>query len=223
MVEIRRFDCLVLFSTGDRCFLVTIEQKVDATTFIGFLHRCGVFDVAAKIQDITSGLGLGHKLHIESAGLVHIGLKGQIDRLGRSRSGGAGKQFVIGSNLLPHDHDLVPVLAGAVANGCLELAGRIDKRVTIAPNEVDFAKLGQQVVTVRLDFQCTIDQISGLVIQTVGHMEVGLRNRVGLIKTASVIVRKLIRVMFDEVSINSDVLDRVKTMAQRTPGFPALP
>lgn len=41
--------------------------------------------------------------------------------------------------------------------------------------------------------------------------------RVGLVKVASIIVRKLIRLMFEEVSVNTDGLDRVKTKAQKGP------
>jgi len=47
--------------------------------------------------------------------------------------------------------------------------------------------------------------------------EIAADYRVGLIKVASLIVRKLIRLMFEEVSVNTDGLDRVKTMAQKGP------
>ena len=58
----------------------------------------------------------------------------------------------------------------------------IDKCITVTPDEVNLAKLGQQVETLCIDLERTIDQVGGLVIKTVRHVEVGFRDRVTLIE-----------------------------------------
>ena len=84
--------------------------------------------------------------------------------------------------MLAHDDDLVPVAAFVVTPNLLDAACRINECVAVTPHEVDFAKLGQQVQPVSFGLEGTIDQVGGLVVEAIGHVEIGLGNRVALIE-----------------------------------------
>ena len=106
----------------------------------------------------------------------------QIDGLCCTHSTGARKQRVIAGYLLPHDDDLVPISRFSFTNRALQAASRVDKRVAVTPDKVDFAQLGQQVGTIRFKRQRAVDEVCGLVIETIGHMEISLGNRIGLVE-----------------------------------------
>ena len=89
---------------------------------------------------------------------------------------------MVGSNLLSHDDNLVPFSVRVTACGCFHAASGINERVSVTPNEIDFAKFRQQILAAGVCGQCTVDQIRSLVIQTVCHVEICLGHRIGLIK-----------------------------------------
>ena len=138
--------------------------------------RCG-----AEIHNIILHAIFGNELHIENAGLVHAYFERQIDRW-RRRGCSTCKQFVVCSDLLAHDDNLVPLCDFRVAGRGLQAFGRIHKGIAIAPNEINFTEFRQQVTTFRLDSQCTVDQVCRLVIKTVSHMKIGFCYRIGLVQ-----------------------------------------
>jgi len=95
------------------------------------------------------------------------------------------RQVVIGGNLLPHDHNLVPLGAITIAYSQIQAGGGINKGVAIAPDEVNFAQLGHQRFIRRITLQSAIDQIRRLIIQPVGHVEISLGDGVRLVQIDS--------------------------------------
>ena len=77
------------------------------------------------------------------------------------------------SNLLPHDNDLVPVGTFATAHDRMQTLRGINEGVLITPDKIDFAQLCQKVLTFRFDLQRAVNEVRRLIVQTVGHMEVG--------------------------------------------------
>jgi hypothetical protein len=53
---------------------------------------------------------------------------------------------------------------------------------SVAPHEVDLAELRHQCLVAGIRLQRAVDQISGLVIETVGHVEVRFGKRIGLVE-----------------------------------------
>ena len=169
-----------IFGRRGNC-VVTIEQEVNAI-IIGRTNSL----IHAQINDVVAGIRLRTQIHIQSSGFVHVlRIKRQVDCSGRASNSCTLEQFVICSNLLPHDDDLVPIGALVTADRSFQTASRVNKRVGITPNEIDFAKLGQQILIFRLNFQSPVDQIGCLIIQAIGHMEIGLCDQIRLVKVNS--------------------------------------
>jgi len=87
--------------------------------------------------------------------------------------------------LLTHDDDLVPVRTFVFADSRLESACGIYECIAVTPDKVDFAKLGQQVGPLWLNRQRAINEICGLIVKTVGHVEIGLCDGIGLVEINS--------------------------------------
>ena len=68
--------------------------------------------------------------------------------LARSR-GRLGEQPFVWANLLAHDHDLVPVGIGLLAELLAEVLGRAQERVLVPPNEEHFEELQLEVTAIR--------------------------------------------------------------------------
>ena len=95
---------------------------------------------------------------------------------------GAGKHLVVSRNLLTHDYNLVPLGAFDAANSSFQSLGCIDEVAAVTPHEIDLAKFRQQILTVGLGGQSTIDEIRRLIIEAISHMKISLRHRVSLVQ-----------------------------------------
>ena len=160
--------------------------------FTGFaeheVDRTFVFDglglvVAAQIKYFgCRGIVVVPEIHIECASPVFALFERQIDGLCCTHRTGARKQRVVAGDLLPHDDDLVPISRISFTNRTLQPTGCVNERVAVTPDKVDFAQLGQQVGTIRFNRQRAVDEVCGLVIETIGHMEISLGNRIRLVE-----------------------------------------
>ena len=92
---------------------------------------------------------------------------------------------MIASDLLTHDDNLVPVGAFRATNCCSQTSSGINERISVAPDKIDLTKLGEQILALRFNIQCTIDQVRRLIVKTVRHMEIGLGDRIRLVKIDS--------------------------------------
>ena len=89
---------------------------------------------------------------------------------------------MVSGYLLAHDDYLVPFRTIGFTDGGLQVGCRIDEGITIAPDEINLAELAHQRLVARVSFQCASNEVRRLIIKPVGHMEIGLGNRVGLIE-----------------------------------------
>ena len=60
----------------------------------------------------------------------------------------------------------------------MHLAGNLEEPVAVAPDEEDLEQLEPQVAPLGLALDRELDQIGGLVVQAIGHVEVGFGQRV---------------------------------------------
>ena len=118
------------------------------------------------------------EIHVERAGLIRFCVKGQVDCLRRTGSAGSGKELVVCGDLLPHDDDLVPVATSPSRNGGIDDGQPHRRKRRGCPKQSRFRRAWSADPMLRLDLQRAIDQIGRLVVKTVGHMEIGLGNRV---------------------------------------------
>ena len=63
-----------------------------------------------------------------------------------------------------------------------ELARGLQELLLVAPDEEHFEKLQLQVAPVRLAADGDPDQVRGLIVQAVGHVEVGFGKRIALVE-----------------------------------------
>ena len=89
---------------------------------------------------------------------------------------------MVGGDLLTHDDDLVPLGAVPIRRCHLDALRSVDECVAVTPHEVNLAELGQQVDAFGVGFERAIDQVGGLVVQAVGHVEICLGDRIALIE-----------------------------------------
>jgi hypothetical protein len=79
--------------------------------------------------------------------------------------------------------------AGARSRVASKTLGGLQEGVLVAPDEIDFQQLQPQVAAVRLAFQCDTHQIRGLIVQAIGHVEVGFGQRIALIQVDRALAR----------------------------------
>ena len=64
----------------------------------------------------------------------------------------------------------------------MQLAGSVEEQFPVAPHEIDFQQLELQVAPARLAIDRDLDQVGGLIVQAVRHVEVGFGERILLIE-----------------------------------------
>src|SRR5256886_2108630 len=89
---------------------------------------------------------------------------------------------IVGRELLAHDEDLLPLPGRGLAAGVGQLARRLQELILVAPHEEYFEELQSQIAARGFAGDGDADQIRGLVIQAVRHVEVSLRERVALVE-----------------------------------------
>jgi len=124
----------------------------------------------------------GLKVHVELAGLFHATVEREIHRFRRGAGTDAREHLVIGRDLLTHDDNLVPFRIRITADHRTQSACSFDERVPVAPDEINFTKFREQILVLGINFKRAVDQISGLVIQAIGHVEVRFCRRICLIE-----------------------------------------
>jgi hypothetical protein len=95
---------------------------------------------------------------------------------------GAGEQRILGGDLLAHDHDLFPLAGGRLADRPVQLARRLQEFVAIAPDEEHLGQLQLEVAALRLARCGEPHQVRRLVVESVGHVEIGLGQRIALVE-----------------------------------------
>ena len=173
---------------GNRFLIVdctVIQAKVDARSRNRRNQHlpCIVVAIRAQVDDIA-GTGVRHfgENHVQYVGALYTVLKRQVNLPAHTLGADAGEQFVICRNLLTHDDDLVPFAPRLITGLCSHALGGIDKCIAIAPDEVDFAELGQQVPAARIRFKRPVDQVCSLIVKAVCHVEIGFADRIALIQ-----------------------------------------
>ena len=89
---------------------------------------------------------------------------------------------MVRGNLLTHDDDLVPLGTGSASQHRAQTVRGIDERIPVTPDKVNLAKLAEEILAIGLESERTVDQIGGLVVQAVRHVEIGFGHRIGLIQ-----------------------------------------
>ena len=64
----------------------------------------------------------------------------------------------------------------------MQLAGRVEEQILVAPDEIDLEQLQLQIAARRLAIDRDLHQVGGLIVQAVGHVEVGFGERVLLVE-----------------------------------------
>ena len=100
-----------------------------------------------------------------------------------------GKQRFVRANLLAHDDDLVPFAGRRTIARRFQRLRRLQERILVAPDEIDLQQLEAQIAPVRLALERNAHQIGRLVVQTVGHVEVGLGQGIALIEIDGALAR----------------------------------
>ena len=95
---------------------------------------------------------------------------------------GTREQRILGRELLAHDEDLLPLPGRGLAAGVRQLARRLQELILVAPHEEYFEELQSQIAARGFAGDGDADQIRGLVIQAVRHVEVSFRERVALVE-----------------------------------------
>ena len=141
--------------------------------------------IGTKVDNVRFGPVVATKVHVELYRFVHFRFEGQIDGLRRAGNACACKQFMISGDLLPHDHNLVPVSRFAAGERAVEACSGIDECVLVTPYEVDFAQLRHQSLVGRVCFEGAVDEICSLVIKAIRHVEVCFGQRIRLVEVDS--------------------------------------
>src|SRR5262249_43748500 len=124
--------------------------------------------------------GLAYQVEVDA---TLAALEVQVDAAGRGACNGtAGEQRVLRGELLAHDQNLFPLARGGLATGLRELTRSREELLLVAPDEEDFKKLQFQVAPVRLTADGDADEIGGLVVEPVGHVEISLGQGITLIE-----------------------------------------
>ena len=85
---------------------------------------------------------------------------------------------MISRDLLTHDNNLVPIRIRVATDHRAHSACSVNKCIPVAPDKIDFAELRQIILAVGIDGECAVDQVGGLVIKAVRHVEIGFGNRI---------------------------------------------
>ena len=180
----RRHFCRDIRVVAGNCFVFVrqinsgffLKQEIDTVVI-------GASVGGTQIDNIGRCVFLTAKVHVEFGRVIHVGLERQVNSFCRTGNARAFKQLMVASNLLAHDHNLVPVCRVAViADSGLQSRCCIDKRIPVAPDKVDLTQFGHEGLVVWIRFERPVDELCCLVIKTVGHVEIGLGNRVALVK-----------------------------------------
>ena len=156
-----------------------IESEIDRVC----ISRAIRIARGTQINDVvTGGLRLDRKIHIQLAGFRAVVIERQVNRPRCSARCHIREHLMIGRNLLTHNDNLVPLGIRFVRTDALETRGSIDKRIPIAPDEIDLAQLGQEILTFRFDRQRAVDKVRGLIVKAVRHVEIRLGNWIGLVE-----------------------------------------
>ena len=119
-----------------------------------------------------------------SRGRALAALEVEIDpRRRRAAHSGAGReQRILRRELLAHDDDLFPLARRRLGTGGGQLARGLQELLLVAPDEEDFEELQLQIPPLGLAPDGDADEVGGLIVQAVGHVEIGLGQRVALIQ-----------------------------------------
>ncbi len=141
-----------------------------------------------EIERAALALRLPEQIHVHP---VFAALEIEVDRCGgTAHAGRAAEHGIVGADLLAHDDDLLPLAGGrAVAGGIQRLRG-LQEHVLVAPDEIDLQKLQAQVPTVGLALERDAHQIGGLIVQAIGHVEIGLGQGIALVDVHGAFARQ---------------------------------
>jgi hypothetical protein len=92
------------------------------------------------------------------------------------------EHLVFGGNLLAHDDDLVPLARLAFAARIAEVAGQAEEFLLVAPDEEHFEQLELEVTSAGLALNGDAHQVRRLVVQAIGHVEIGFGQRIALVQ-----------------------------------------
>ncbi len=93
------------------------------------------------------------------------------------------------ANLLAHDDDLVPLAGRSAVARRLQTLRRLQERVLVAPDEINLQQLQAQIAPIRLALERDAHQVGRLVVQAVGHVEIGFGQRIALIEIDRALAR----------------------------------
>ena len=79
--------------------------------------------------------------------------------------------------------------AGAWSRVCRELLRGLQEGVLVAPDEVDLEQLHAQIAPLGLALERDAHEIGGLIVQAVGHVEIGFGQRIALIEIYRALAR----------------------------------
>ncbi len=141
--------------------------------------------IAVPISQINGILcphdGGGGAEHIEIDAAALATFQIQIHaRCGRAADGAAGgEQRILGRDLLAHDEDLFPLTRRSFRARIGEFVRALQELFLVAPDKEHLEQFQFQVTARRIACDGDANQIRGLVVQTVGHVEeVGLCQRI---------------------------------------------
>ena len=124
---------------------------------------------------------------------VLAALEIQVDR-GRRREASLVEQHVFRGKLLAHDDDLLPLARRGVIAHARQFARRLQELLLVAPHEEHLEQLQLQLATLRLALDRRLHKVGGLVIETIGHVEVGLGERVALLGYRLIVPQRLLHI-----------------------------
>ena len=93
-----------------------------------------------------------------------------------------GEHRILGRDLLAHDDDLFPLAGGRLAARIGQLARDREELLVVAPHEEHFEELELEIATIGLALDRDAHEVGGLVVQTVGHVEIGFGQRIALVE-----------------------------------------
>jgi hypothetical protein len=173
----------------------------DVERVIARIERCCSLWLRRKTR--RRQFARGCQIEVESARDIVAGrgdlIEGKVERrvtrlqvnVDAARSGRRfGKQAFVRADLPAHDDDLVPVGVAVLSDLFVQALRGLEKGVLIAPNEEHFEQLELQVAAIRRCVERFLDQLGGLIVETVGHVEVGFGNGIGLVEVDDGLTRQ---------------------------------